>query len=345
MSARNLIIVGGCGSSGTTLLVNLLSRHPSIAAGPEMSVFNHPEIFDHERLQREWARWFRRGLPSAGYQQFYRVIGARGYYGIESTDVERWARESATTAEFLERIAAHVCEREGKEIFAEKTPTNVYSFRTIAETVPDLRLVHVIRDGRDVVCSLRNRGYTLFRAASRWLYDTLAGLRARGCASYSEIRYEELVREPVRALEPLFASVGQVLDSALLAKAVRERGSVHASYSSALAPKFWRQTPADPVSDSSVGRYRSELDRDDLAFILHVRLRPRARRELGAPVSSFGELLSLLGYDPEQDLENGHSVRRKPLVEWQDQCRRARAAFRHLRWLPRRSTYVAAEDP
>ena len=36
----NLAIVGGSGSSGTTLLARLLSRHPCVVSGPEMKFFN-----------------------------------------------------------------------------------------------------------------------------------------------------------------------------------------------------------------------------------------------------------------------------------------------------------------
>ena len=46
MSQYKIAIAGGCGSSGTTLLAHLLSKHPDIGSGPEFNFFNHFEIFD-----------------------------------------------------------------------------------------------------------------------------------------------------------------------------------------------------------------------------------------------------------------------------------------------------------
>ena len=40
------IFLGGCGSSGTTLLRKMLNAHPRIACGPEMSVFDRPKMFE-----------------------------------------------------------------------------------------------------------------------------------------------------------------------------------------------------------------------------------------------------------------------------------------------------------
>ncbi|HLU48629.1 MAG TPA: sulfotransferase [Planctomycetota bacterium] len=344
MRIDNLIIVGGCGSSGTTLLVHLLGQHPAIAVGPEMSVFNHPEIADFARLRREWPRWFRRGLPTPGYQQFYRFIGKRKHYRVRSADVRRWVEASEDSAGFFRQLARHVCELQGKTIFAEKTPTNVYAFAEIAKVATDVPLIHVIRDGRDVVCSLRNRGYDLFGAASRWLYDTLAGLRARAMPSYVEIRYEDLVREPVRVLESLFARIGIAFDASPFERAVHSRTDRHPSFAGTVAETRWRQTPADPVSSRSLGRHHEELSAADRAILARVALKPLVREQLGAPAGTFPELLELLGYEgfsAEPVHANGIHPR---WIEWRDQYRRARSALRHLRACPPACTFLGTSD-
>ena len=41
----NPIFIGGCGSSGTTLLRKMLNMHPNVAVGPELSVFDRPELY------------------------------------------------------------------------------------------------------------------------------------------------------------------------------------------------------------------------------------------------------------------------------------------------------------
>ena len=47
---ERLGLMGGCGSSGTTLLVHLLSRHAEIGSGPEFNCINHPELYELRSL-------------------------------------------------------------------------------------------------------------------------------------------------------------------------------------------------------------------------------------------------------------------------------------------------------
>jgi protein-tyrosine sulfotransferase len=345
MKLENLIIVGGCGSSGTTLLVNLLARHPSIAAGPELSCFNHPEIADFERVRREHATWFRRGLPSRGYHQVYRFIGKRDHYRITLDDVRAWVERSRDPRGFFHEIGSALAARHGRPIFAEKTPTNVYAFAEIAAAVDDVPLVHVVRDGRDVVCSLRRRGYGLFRAASRWLYDTLAGLRARGSANYREIRYEELTSRPVETLEGLLRPWGLDFDASAFEEHVRSSSEAHDSWAGSRVLGRWTQTPSEPVSARSVGRYREELSRSELDLIDRVVLDDAARSLLGAKVRSFRELIELLEYPTAacESFSRQPSIGEK-LLAWRDQARRIGNSLRHFAPPPSVLTRVGVLD-
>ena len=47
MSCRNPIIIGGSGSSGSSLLATILNRHPEVAVGPELSLFNKPVLYEN----------------------------------------------------------------------------------------------------------------------------------------------------------------------------------------------------------------------------------------------------------------------------------------------------------
>lgn len=125
---RSIVVIGGAPRSGTTLLRSLLGRHPMLVSGPETTVF----------LRR---------ISSAS------DVGER--LGFSATTIETWQRESRSQVEFIERVRRAMLERSGKSIWVEKTPKNIGRFRFVRRRFPHAKLVHIIRDGRDVVCSLR----------------------------------------------------------------------------------------------------------------------------------------------------------------------------------------------
>jgi hypothetical protein len=154
--------------------------------------------------------------------------------------------------------------------------------------------VHLIRDGRDVAASLLRRGKSLYGAGSRWLYDTLAGLRARGHASYLEIRYEDLVADTAATLARVFAHLG--LPDLPAPPDSDTPGTYREDWRSKRSGTSWNLTPDDAVSAASVGRFRRDLGAGQLALLSRIRLTARAARELDAPLRGFPELLAALGY-------------------------------------------------
>jgi hypothetical protein len=169
----------------------------------------------------------------------------------------------------------------------EQTPEVAFLVDAVASAYPEARIVHLVRDGRDVVCSLAERGwlsndrtgaddagiahgaYARFwveperraefsassdvrRAAWAWRrYVTAA--RATG-ASVHELRYERMVEDP--------ATVAAELAPYLHAPEAELRQALGRGHT------------------ESVGRYRRELSPEQLAEVL----------------DEAGELLAELGY-------------------------------------------------
>ncbi|HVN38637.1 MAG TPA: sulfotransferase [Myxococcota bacterium] len=295
MGEARLALVGGCGSSGTTLLTHLLSRHPLVATAPELNFFNHPESLDLARFADSLDALLARRRLTPGYKQVATFLGPRRELDLSRARLADWAARARDAAELHRWLAEHVCARVGATHFVEKTPTNVYAFARLARESPDVRLVHLIRDGRDVAASLAQRGRNLFAAGSRWLYDTLAGRRARESPAYLELRYEDLVTDTQATLARVFAHLGLPDPGPTQAE---PSGQVPEPWRRKRAAARWSRTPDQPVSAASVGRFRDDLDDPALALLLRIRLTARAARALDAPVASFAELLLHLGYAP-----------------------------------------------
>ena len=193
VSLSPAIVVGGSGRSGTTLLRTILNRHPSIFCGDESTVF----------LSR---------ISSA------RDIAAR--YHLSTEDVADMFRASRSQVEFVDLFRQHCLSHSAKSVWAEKTPDNILRFDYVRRHFPNALLVHVIRDGRDVVCSLRRQTWlkvpqderTTLKAVEvaidYWSRRVEAGLRFRNDPRYTELKYEDMIRQPEQTLRPLFAAAG-----------------------------------------------------------------------------------------------------------------------------------------
>ena len=231
-----IIVIGGCGSSGTTLLRRMLDRHPEIDCGPESTV-----LLDRLMPVEELA----------------------GRFGLPAGEVEDWQRHAGSQAEFVARFLAARLAQNGKRIWADKTPENIGRFDFVLRHFPSARLVHVIRDGRDVAASLRRQPWmklrdrsgpaALARCGAYWAERVAAGSRLRGHPRYVEIRYEDLVRRPEATLRGLLEFLGLDWSDRLL------RAETAAA-----------EAAAGPIFASSIGRWRHELSPAEAAALKPV---------------------------------------------------------------------------
>lgn len=192
----------------------------------------------------------------------------------------------AVDSEYLRRIFVDLVlsylkpawQASGKARVAEKTPFNVIVFPELRQLFPDSPLVHVIRDVRDVVASWLERErpasadasetVPLARAYAREWAGAMAVRRkmladAQLSRAYFELRYEELVCNPVGVLEALFAFLGEAFDPGVL--------DYHRISRNVDGSEEWSaEAVRRPIFASSRGRWRQSLNVDELEAVLQV---------------------------------------------------------------------------
>jgi hypothetical protein len=167
----------------------------------------------------------------------------------------------------------------GKARVAEKTPSNLLAFPELRTLFPESPLIHVIRDGRDVVASRLERDKAsaveshvdtvalAARRAQEWV-EAMAIRKqivsdpelSRG---YFEVRYEALVRTPHTVLEKLFAFLGETFDAAVL--------SYHEVPRNVSGTEEWSaEAVRRPIFESSIGRWHRTLGAPEQAAVLAV---------------------------------------------------------------------------
>jgi len=247
------IFIVGCQRSGTTLVRLMLDSHPDISCGPETRF-----LADLARITtRDWKRM--------------------AHFGF---DKDYWHR---ATAQFFDTIQRDYAASRGKIRWADKTPRYALILDFIDQLFPRCQVVHVVRDGRDVVASHRHRfGYVAAaRAAEKWPRYIRAARRAGtrlGPERYLEVRYEALVADPKGTMQELLEFLGEPWDDAVLH---------HDDYLHDVADKYaafaqgrrGQGGEASAVYRNRVGAGRKELG-VGLKFLLFMRA-GRQLRELG----------------------------------------------------------------
>jgi tetratricopeptide (TPR) repeat protein len=110
------------------------------------------------------------------------------------------------------------CATQSKARWAEKTPPHIFQLHRFLAFRPQAQIILMLRDGRDVVCSLKPRiGYAAFEdRLDRWIYDNMAGLPYWQHPQVKVVKYEDLVTNPEKELRTLCQFLGEDYSPTLL---------------------------------------------------------------------------------------------------------------------------------
>jgi hypothetical protein len=196
--------------------------------------------------------------------------------------------EGATYSEFVSKLYDRYGLTQGKPLVGDKTPWYVRKLSTLVELWPQVRVVHLIRDGRDVWLSMRNwrmadrtagkfstwKSDPLVTTALTWRALVSIGCQdgaAMGAQRYRAIQYEPLVRESERECRSLAAFLDVPFDPRM--PFYYEGRTTPAEVGS--ANKAWLP-PTPGLRD-----WRTQMDADDVE----------------AFEAAAGDLLQRLGYE------------------------------------------------
>lgn len=155
------IVIGACPRSGTTILLSVLGAHPNIFAIP-----NQTYTFDR------WEEYKENGTGKIRYKPIR---------------MDRLYREF-----IYNRVP------KGPTRWLEKTPKHLISFHKILDYMGEnVQLIHVIRDGRDVVTSKhpRHNPHDYWVPVERWVKEIKYGLSFKDHPQVLNVRYEDFIMD------------------------------------------------------------------------------------------------------------------------------------------------------
>lgn len=281
---KKLFIIG-CPRSGTTWTGLLLARHPSIVACMETSVM---------QMVASFTKWSGFGEKTEDSRYIHSVVV---YNSEESTTTPPVGGPPHFVAmhqpDELRAFCISVAEQAYANAFqhkpsatllVDKTPQNLLYGEYIAKLFPDACFLHVVRDPRSVVLSIRHGADDFIEkwprdageGARYWLKDFERARKvAKYTRNYREVRYEAMIENPARELAGLLAWLGIPADDAWIQAAVDASSMKEMQKGVAGTPKnFFRKGAA--------AGWKEELPADDITTIESI----------------LQEQMSELGYEP-----------------------------------------------
>jgi hypothetical protein len=271
------VIVLGCARSGTTLLQVMLHSHHRLAIAPETKF-----------LLRAYRRRLRFGdLRDPGNRRALGEFIVRAkFFDRLGLDPEEAIREVVaappTFGSAVGAVLRAYAKRFDRPRWGEKRPGYNRHIDMVMRLFPDAHLVHVVRDPRDVVASLKRMPWWRHGApgsVSAWAQSVDYVEDAARRWPVTRVLYERLVADPERELRALCAALGEEYDPAM---AEPER----------LAPEVvperrWHRRARGGPSTDPVGRWRERLEPWEAALCETVLA--RRMEKLGYELTGAGQ--------------------------------------------------------
>ncbi len=211
--SKKPIIIGGCGRSGTTLLLSILSCHPAILGITPETVALCPDGYGDDGLYNKNPDL---DVPLEIWKIYRYLIDTQIH--MKAT---RWC---------------------------EKTPRNVLYFDRILQHFGEhVRLIHIVRDGRDVITSHHPIDAEHFwTPPARWVQDVNAGLALEQHPQVLTVRYEDLLNGFAKSLKSICDFIDEEFVDEFLHYPESSTVNQHMA---------WSEGPRK-ISTSSIGRWQ-----------------------------------------------------------------------------------------
>lgn len=263
-----VIFIVGVGRSGTSLLHAMLASHEDVALTPETAFYRTYISNLRQRIS----------LERSGLALLASVLGADKRFarlGISVDDCigdyKRRFGDKLSLVTFYRNLLAMYAASKNKLVSGDKDPRLLAHVDQLASYYPTAKIIHVIRDPRDVMVSRLKADWSkkypfLLQVLTCNAQLRLGSTKARslGPDVYAELRYEDLIATPGSSLSRICRFIGIQYDDRMLAfqSAATELVSNDEMQ--------WKSTTLGPLLATNRDKWRSQLSHNKILTVEQV---------------------------------------------------------------------------
>ena len=231
-----------------------MNRHPAISLCDETYffyyVYQRRQAFGDLRIPANRERVIQRYLATHRVERL----------GLDRAELTATLmREGQNYRSLFAALLRHYAAQRGKPRFGEKTPQHAIFAETLCDLYPQGKLIHLLRDPRDVVASLLRMPWGMpdvFGNVRTWLGCNRAAQRASRRPNYLLVRYEDVVREPEAELARICDFIGEPYSPAMLAQE-----------ESAAVDKWWFERAQKRLTAERLHSWQDELTQEQASLV------------------------------------------------------------------------------
>ena len=277
-----LLFLTGIGRSGTTLLQQMLHAHSQIDFKPETHFFKTyilPQLLGKANKNSSLAN----------------IAKGDTYLNRLEKKEREQILELPNTKQALEKGFENLLTNRGLAYGADKDTEYVRYFPHLKNAYPDLSLINMLRDPRDVVLSRKKTPWgakrsLVFHAAEYVYYfkkNRREGPNLFG-ERYHEVQFERLIENPKEEVTKVLNALGLTFEESVLDYAKHSNSLI------AEDEKAWKGNADKPILKGNSNKWQTELDKGVIALI---------ESEIGEEMQQLGYPLSGYKYNTVKKIE------------------------------------------
>ncbi|HKK87911.1 MAG TPA: sulfotransferase [Saprospiraceae bacterium] len=211
------LMIGGAPSTGSSLLRQILNRHSNIYCGPETRLLSIRELYLNWGNSKN--RLFRKGPLGVRPNAWHNITGIL-CTGVElypnQKQVKELVKNTHSFESFISSFFKELLEKNNKHYWAEKTPNNVYCIDEFLSSFPLGKVIVTIRDPLEIICSLLDKGNSLFAALSHTLIHLSLAAGYEKSDRLFILPYEHLIENPENTIRKICLFIDQPYEPGML---------------------------------------------------------------------------------------------------------------------------------